>query len=536
MSEPEAKSERGADVPDAVIETRKGISIVWLIPLVAALIGGWLTYRAISERGPEVTITFKTAEGLESGKTKIKYKDLEMGLVESIELSEDLSYVTVTARMAKGAERYLKRGTRFWIMRASVSGGQVSGLGTLFSGAYIGIDPVLDGKAKRTFRGLEVPPVVTARDSGRLFVLQSPTQGSIEIGSPVYYRKVKVGQVVANELDAEGQFVTIKVFISSPHDARIRTTTHFWNASGIDVTLDADGVRLETESIVSILLGGISFDTPELSQGEPVTADTVFPLFPDRRATMAKTYTLKQRYLLHFAGSVAGLVPGSSVEFRGMEIGHVTEVSLQFDVEAEDFRIPIVIEVEPERIEIIGGAATEVGERLGGLVARGLRARLKTANLLTGRMAVELDLHPEAPPATVVLGGAYPELPTLPTPLEEITASLSRLVGRIEQLPLEQMGKDVQLSLTALRTTLEHTQTLTKQLSADVTPAVVAAAREAEKTLASAGNLVGPESTTSVELKKLLIELVAAAKSVRLMAESLEQNPESLLRGKENAQ
>lgn len=536
MSNETVEPARGPDIPEAVVHKRGRVSVIWVIPLVAAAIGGWLSYKAISERGPAITIAFRTAEGLEAGKTKIKYKDLEMGLVETIELTDDLSGVIVTARMAHGGERFLKEGTRFWVVRAQVSAGHVSGLSTIFSGAYIGMDPVVEGKSRDSFVGLRSAPVVTARDPGRLFVLRSPTLGSLDFGTPIYFHKVKVGQVVAQELDPSGEFVTITIFVNAPHDARVRTNTRFWNASGIDVVLDASGVRVKTESLVSILLGGIAFDTSGADPGEPAPDGHMFHLYPDQTSTTAQIYTLKKRYLLHFHESVRGLMPGSPVEFRGIQIGQVTEVSLEFDPQAVAFRIPIVIEVEPERIAIVGGEVAEIAERLPRLVERGLRARLKTANLLTGSLAVDLDMFPNEAPATVKLGGIYPELPTIPTPFEEITASLTRLVGRLEKLPLEQMGKEVQESLLALRNTLRQTELLTKNLNADLAPAAVAAARQAEKTLASADQLVGADSVVNRELKQLLVELVAAARSVRLMADQIEQNPETLLRGKEGDQ
>jgi paraquat-inducible protein B len=345
---------------------------------------------------------------------------------------------------------------------------------------------------------------------------------------------VKVGQVVAHALAPSAEFVTIKVFIESPYDQQVRRNTRFWNVSGFDVSFDASGVRVETESLISILLGGVAFDTPSAAPGDPVDAGTGFPLYASRSATLAETYTLKQSFLLYFHESVRGLAPGSPVEFRGIKVGQVTDVTLEFDPATDDFRVPIVIEVEPERIAIEGGNASAIAERLPRLVEeRGLRARLKTVSLLTGQLAVDLDVFPNAAPASVGTDGPFPELPTLPTPFEEMTASLTRLVGRIEKLPFESMGEDLSKSLGALRKTLEETQDLVKHLNVDLTPTVVAAAREAGKTLAAAGDFVGPESPVTREVNRLLVELIDAARAVRLAAEQLERQPESLLRGKE---
>lgn len=524
-------------LPEAVVETKSRLAFVWIIPVVAALVGVWLAYKTMSERGPLVSISFRTAEGLEAGKTKVKYRDLEMGVVETIELAEDLSHVVVHARLANEVEPYLREGTRFWVVRAQVSAGQVTGLGTLLSGAYVGMDPSREGRSRRAYEGLEVPPSVTSGDEGRLFVLRAPTLGSLEIGSPVYHRKFKVGKVVGYDFDAERELVFIQTFVYAPWDERVTKKTRFWNASGIDVSVDASGLRIDTESVVSMLIGGVSFDTIDgVGPAPRAEPEAVFDLYPNREATAARSYTVKQRYLVNFRGSVKGLAPGSPVLFKGITIGRVADVQLVFDAAAAEFRIPAVIEIEPERITVLGEEGSDLGKQWLGLVDRGLRAQLKTGNLLTGQLAVDLDLHPDAPPAEVAMGGQYPELPTIPTPLEEITGSLSRLVGRLERIPLEQMGRDVGESLTALRATLEQTKQLAETMNTDLAPAVTGAMAEAEKTLAGASALVGPDSAVSQELKRLLVELVEAARAIRLMADQLERHPEAVIFGKEGQQ
>ncbi len=520
--------------PRAVMQVRSGLSLVWLIPIVATLIAGWLAYRAFSQRGPTVTITFKTGEGLEAGKTKVKYRDIAIGTVEAVTLAEDLSGVVVTAELGKGAKPYLNENTRFWVVRARITAGRVTGLGTVFSGAYIAIDPSLEGSPRRHFTGLEVAPVIPTDEAGRQFTLRSDELGSVEVGSPVYYRSIRVGQVVSYELDASGEFVTVEVFVSSPHDQRVRQNTRFWNASGLDVSLDAEGIRLDSPSLVSILIGGVAFDTPEtLESREAVEEDYVFVLYPSRQATLEKAYTMKRRYLLHFDGSVQGLSPGASVVFRGIRIGQVIDLKLEFDHDALEFRIPVLIELEPERIAVIGIETTDVAERLGILVDRGLRAQLARGNLITGQLRVELDLHPDAPPATVNFDGPYPELPTVPTPLEEITTGLMRIVDRLEKVPLDEIGKDLRKSLQALRATLDETRGVAKQLNEDLTPALTATLAALERTVNSTNTLLGPDSPARRELQRALTELAGAARSVRLLADYLERHPEALLRGKD---
>jgi paraquat-inducible protein B len=525
MSEHEEQRPREtppADVPDAEIRERSRISLVWLIPIVAAVIGVWLAYKALSEKGPTITIDFKSAAGLQAGKTKVKYKEVEVGQVESIEIAKDLSHVVVTAELVKGTERVLTENTRFWVVRPRVSGGQVSGLGTLFSGAYIGMDPVTEGPRARHFTGLEVPPVVTAGRPGRLFWLRGSSLGGLDVGSPVHFRQIQVGRVVAYELDPSGEHVTLQVFVDAPHHERVRNTTRFWNESGIDVSMSADGVSVDTTSVVSMLIGGISFDTPgSLGAAAEVPEDHLFPLYPNRQDAREQKYTVKRRYLLYFDQSVRGLIPGSPVELRGIQVGEVVDVKLEMDRDTADFRIPVLIEIEPQR----AGLVQETGEmapreRVKLFVERGFRARLRTANLITGQLAVELDFFPDAPPVEPDFSGPYPQIPTIPTPLQEITSGLARLLDRAGEMPLEDIGKELRGLLVELRE-------LSTSLNRDVTPALVASMENAERTLASAESLVRPGSPVRQDLQRMLRELTEAARALRLLADQLERHPES---------
>ena len=249
-----------AAIPQAVLKTKKSFSIVWLVPLVAVLIGGWLVYKAVTEKGPEITISFKSAEGLEAGKTKIKYKDVEIGQVDTIAIGKDLSHVIVSAELGKGAAPYLTDKTRFWVVRARVSSGAVSGLGTLLGGAYIAIDPREDGKSAREFVGLENQPIISTNEPGRQFKLKAQELGSLQQGTVVYYRQIPVGKVENFTLAENGQDIDIQIFIHEPYHQYVRKNTRFWDASGFDVTLGADGLKVNTQSVLSIMSGGLAFD------------------------------------------------------------------------------------------------------------------------------------------------------------------------------------------------------------------------------------------------------------------------------------
>lgn len=524
-------------VPEAVVRHGGGgISLVWLIPLVAVLIGGWIAWRAISEQGPTVTIEFKTAEGLEAGKTKVSYKDLQVGSVKAIRLADDLSHVIVTAELVPGAENYLTENTRFWVVKPQISAGRITGLGTLLSGAYLAIDPVREGAPQDHFVGLETPPVVTTSEAGSLFTLRSEELGSLDVGVPVYYRELQVGEVASYEMDPSGDFIITKVFVRAPHDARVRSNTRFWNASGLDVSLNAEGVRIDTVSVVSMLIGGVAFDTPDSeSPGQPVDEDTVFALFPSRRESEQPIYTIKRRYLLHFQNSVQGLSPGSPVVFRGIKIGHVVDVKLELDPITFEVHVPVVVEVEPERLHIADAStesAAQAQGRVERLVANGMRARLGSGNLLTGALQIEIDIYPDAPPANIVLGGTYPELPTIPAPLEEITASVAGLVAKIDRMPLEQIAKDLQGSLAELKTTLSETSRLAASFNDDLMPSLDSTLSRLDSTVSNLDALLAEDAPLPIELRKALEDVGEAARSVRVLADYLEQHPEALIRGK----
>ena len=516
-----------AEVEAAQVETRGRPSIVWLIPLVAALVGAFVAWQAFSSRGPEITITFRNAEGLEAGKTQIKYKDVEVGVVDEIALAPDLSGVICRARMVRDASAYLTEKTQFWVVKPRVAGGQVSGLSTLLSGSYIGMDPVREGRRTREFVGLEAPPIVTTQDPGTYFVLRSGSEGAVDVGSPVYFRRISVGQVVSSQLDEVDDFITTRIFVRAPYDRRVHPDTRFWNASGIDMSLGPDGVKLDTQSLVSILIGGIAFEEPPGSAEELATAETVFPLYASRSDAEQRHYTRTVAWLLRFDQSVRGLKVGAPVEFRGIEVGRVTDVRLELDTESARFRIPVMAEIEPERFMSINPKLERRKEILDRLVASGMRAQLKTGNLLTGQLIVSLDIFPNAKPAQVAWNGAIPEIPTIPTPIEEIAGNLTRLVERLGKLPVEQIGEDLKGSLAALRVTL--------QKSEDLGPALKDTLAKVDRTLASTNALFGPDSTANAELRRSLLELSEAARALGLAAQQFQTQPNSVIFGKKGS-
>lgn len=541
------------DIPVASVQPpkRRAISIVWLIPLVAFCIGGWLVYKTLSEKGPTVTITFKSANGLEAGKTRIKYKEVDLGKVTKIELSQDLSHVIVTADLAKNAETFLSENTRFWVVRARVAARGVSGLGTLFSGAYITLDPGKPGAFIKTFEGIEEPPAVTTDAPGRSFFLKALRRGSIDTGSPVLFRQIEAGQVVNYTLSEDGQFVTLKVFINAPYHRFVYKNTRFWNASGLDVKLDSQGIRVDTDSVVSLLIGGISFGIPQGTEpGLPAEENTEFILYDNLEKARETAYLEKQRWLIYFKEPVRGLAPGAPVEIQGIRVGQVLDVGLEFDEKKQEFRIPVLLEFEPERVFPNDGLLTEEKRRqlMDGLVQEGYRAQLETGNLLTGQLIITLNRFPDAAPAAIDWQEPYPIYPTVPKTIQQIKVKVARIIDRMDKMPIEQIGKDLQAaahgakrlvdspelarSLKNLDTTIEEARLMISDLRTTVAPQLNATLEEARQAMENAGKMLKSDSPLQNRMKSALDEVARASRSLRQLMDYLERHPESIISGK----
>ncbi len=542
MSEQNQASPERDEVPEVAVAQRRGISIVWLIPLVAGAIAVWLGYKTISEQGPTVTITFQTGEGLVAGKTKVKYRDVEVGTVDEVTISQDAQTIIVTASLAKGSDEFITDGTKFWVVRPRLGLGGVSGLGTLVSGAYIAIEPG-PGVQTRSFTGLEVPPVVPGFEEGREFVLRSETLGSLNPGSPIHYRGINVGEVLRYELAGEGRGLDIHIFVKSPHYDLVRMNSRFWNASGINVSVGADGFNVTTASMAAVLAGGVTFDTPASAQEvEPAPEGTVFKLFKDLASVSEATYTEKEPYVSYFDGSVRGLQVGAPVEFRGIRIGTVTDVGLEINRRTMNVRIPVTFQIEPQRFQltdVTGAMMTDPNAdpyaETARLVKLGLRAQLQSGSLLTGQLLVALDFHPKAPEAELRTKGRYPEIPTVPSNLEQITQSVEQVLGKVAALPLDELIADLRTTLKSANQTLTVAQSLVSNVNGNVGPLLVSlqeTSKAAEKTLVSAEGAIGDESDLRYELSVLLQELTETARSIRFLTDYLEQHPEALLTGK----
>jgi len=529
-----------ADVPAAVTEPKgkHSLQLVWLIPIVAAIIGGTLAVKTYLQKGPTITITFKTGEGLEAGKTKIKYKDVEVGVVKEVTIARDLKQVIATAELKKGVLPYLVEDTRFWVVRPQISAGNITGLGTLMGGSYIGLDVGKSTKPQLAFTGLERPPVVTMDVPGSRFQLHSADLGSLDIGAPLYFRRIQVGQVVSYELDKAGTGVTFIVFVAAPYDQYVKANTRFWNASGIDLTMDASGLKLDTESLVSILIGGIAFQTlDEEGAAPPTEPNTAFTLFASREEAMKHRDSISQSYVMTFKESVRGLTVGAPVDFRGITIGEVTDIRMELDPRTREVNMLVYIRNYPERFRsrTVGKIPSlrESGTLVSRLVESGLRAQLKSGNLLTGQLYVALDFFPNAPKAKIDWTTNPPQFPTTPGSLVELQAAVDKILKKIDQLPLGEVVGEVRQTVLSLDATLKSADTTIKRVDAEIVPELRATLEEVRKTLGAAKQTLAAEAPLQQDLREALRELARAAQSLRVFTDYLERHPEALIRGKQ---
>ena len=531
-----------SELPEAEVAAERGwsLSIVWLIPLLALMVGGWLAGKAILERGPTISISFKNAEGLEAGKTKIKYKNVDVGVVKHIKLSDDHQQIVAIAEFAKGSDSYLVDDTRFWVVRPRIAGGHISGLGTLFSGSYIGLDIGKSTTSRDEFVGLDRPPIVESDVPGRHFILQSEDLGFLDVGSPLYHRQVSVGSVVAYDLNQDGKAVALKVFINAPYDRYVTTNTRFWNASGIDVAIDATGIKVNAESVTSIFIGGIAFETPSDATSASIAEENrTFLLAKNRTQAMKLADAIAVPAMLYFTDSIRGLSIGSPVEFRGVTVGEVTSMNVVYDEAENDFRFPIGVTLYPGRLATMateGSAATTDPAvrrtRWNALNDRGLRYQLRTANLLTGQLYVALDFFPDAPKAHIDWAKTPPVLPTVQGSMTEVQETFSRFARKLEKIPLDQIGGDLRQSLRALSRTLESADLFLKRLDKDVAPAARVALEEAGRTFSTAERTFKSDAPLQQDLRDTLRDVSRAAQAMRVLADYLERHPEALLRGK----
>ena len=519
-------------------------SLIWLVPIVALLVGATLMARVILARGAQVTVTFSSAEGIEAGKTRVKYKSVDIGVVKAVGLTEDRSGAVVLIELTHDGKAFAASDTRFWVVRPRVAAGSISGLGTLLSGAYIGVDGGRSQEKKSTFKGLDTPPAISADAPGKQFTLRAPDLGSLDIGAPVYFRRVRVGQVTAYDIDTDGKGVTLHIFVNAPFDKFVAHGTRFWNASGIDLKLDANGLKVDTQSLLTVALGGIAFQTPEEADHQPAASDAEFQLVRNETMALKDPEHLSQTVVMYFHRSLRGLNVGAPVEFKGINVGEIKSIGIHYSKKRHEFVLPVTATLYPTRFGMDirddnpQHAAEDVRTQFDVLVKNGMRAQLKSASLLTGQQFVNLDFidaadRDKTPPRFGMRDrdGAY-VFPTADNPTDDIEAQIAGIAKKLNKVPFEQIGQDVHRTLTTLDATLKQTEQLAKTVNSDLAPQMKETLADARRTLDSARQVFSDDAPLQRNARDTLEQVAKAAASVRVLTDYLDRHPEALIRGK----
>jgi paraquat-inducible protein B len=523
------------ELPTPAVQNRTWIPrLVWVVPIVAAVIGISLLVRNWENAGPQITISFLSGEGVQVGKTLIKYRDVTVGHVSAVVLSTDHQTVLVSADLSKDVASLLKADTQFWIVRPRIGVGSVSGLGTLLTGVYIGMKTGAATLDERHFIGLENPPALSHGPRGRELMLHAARAGSLGIGAPVYFRQFQVGRVIDENLLSDGS-TRVTLFVEAPYDGFVKPVTRFWNASGIDVKLGADGLDVQTESLAAVLAGGVAFDdgpTEVVAAAVGIPGD--FSLYKNETEAMAPPDGDPHYVRMRFAQALRGLDVGAPVEFVGVNIGSVVAVDLGYERQNRSFPVIVTAKLYPRRMGQAYEALTAQGKTesvetlatfVGTLVDRGLRAQPRSASLLTGKLYIALDFLP-ASPRTAFDASIRPlELPTANGTFQELEASVGRLVKKVNDLPLEQIAADLHTDLTDLHETLS-------ELHGRVLPSAVDTLSALHTTLISAERTLDVESPLQRGLTETLLESRTTLQAVRELADYLDRHPDALLRGR----
>lgn len=514
-------------------------SPIWIIPIVAALMGAWLVVDNYRNTGPLITLTISNAEGIEAGKTKIKTRNVDIGRVEEVKLSDDLSHALVMARINHDAEDVLVENTRFWVVKPRVGREGITGFGTVLSGAYIQLDPGDSDKTKRKFEVLKQPPVALDGVEGIRITLVSQLGNSLRVGDPVTYQGYTVGRVETVEFDEDSKKVHHRLFIEQPYDSLINSNTRFWSAKGINLEISSAGFEVNIASLEALISGGVTFgvldELPEAS-AEP---DEVYQLYSNEESARQGMFSESLEYVLLVEDTVRGLAEGAPVEFRGIRVGTVRKVPWRFTSPErrirDNFAIPVLISLEPQRLG--GREKVDIDtwqERIENVIDSGLSASLKSGNLLTGALFVDLNLQrgSEIELATETFEGRR-VIPTTPTGLAQIEVKVSTLLDKLNALELEPVLSGMNETLDQSETLLREIRQLTDSINQLVNNAdlqsVPANMNQTLDELRQTIKGLSPESPAYQELSRTLQNLSELLRDMQPLARTLKEQPNALI-------
>jgi len=579
-----------AETSQARVQVAKWSPWVWIVPVIAIFIVGWLVVR-YGFGGGDITVRFAEARGLDRY-SPVRFRGAKVGTVQKITVDKDLGGVLVRISMDSSMGHALRKGTRFWIVEPGIEGG---GIGGLLSGTYVGIAPAAaggDDTEVREFAGQEYPPVLSAPEAGKTIILEGQGAGSITVGAPVQFEGTRVGRVLGSEYDPKREVTSVYVFVVQRFAHYVRQSTRFWRGGGLSVSLGGGGLSVGDASIATLLNAPVSFYTPEVMAGEEVANGTRFELYENRNAAIAAADGPHMDYLTFFTGSVQGLTAGTPVRMKGVQVGRVREVRLRYVPATASLETPVTLEIDPRLLELeVTNTTTrdELRARLNDvlqhLIHKGMRATLATSLVLPGASAVNLDIIAGAGSGRLVVENDPPIIPAAAgdnglgsamasitkvantignLPIAEIAGHLRSTASRLDTLvhdpaldqSLQKMNrsltevekiatvasqnagpivKSVRNAASSAENAAKTVETTAATASQNVQPLIDSlrnAADSAEAAAKRAEQLVGTSQRQGYDLGELIKELTRAAESVRALSQYLTENPDALLKGR----
>ncbi len=533
MSERKTRWKPGSDFMSSA-------AAIWMVPLLALFIGAWMLFQHWYSQGPSFTLTVATAEGIVAGKTVIRSREVEVGRIETVELSEDYSHAVLKARLTNAAAGMLKKDSQFWVVKPRVGREGVSGLGTLLSGAYIELSPGKKGGARSEYAMLDRPPLASLDARGLRLSLSSRDANALGAGSPISYQGFTIGQVEEAKFLPEKSEMQYQLFINAPYDVLVSSNSRFWLTPGFEVSMSSEGMKVKMDSLESLINGGITMGLPPgWLPGEPVKQNDEFVLFKDEESVLAGSLDQFIDYVFLFDNDVGGLHPGAAVQYRGIRVGTVISAPYLIDDKGVQLfksrQIPVLARIEVQRLSHrYANAEKEQWRALfNKQFKEGLRASLKTASLLTGGKVIDLNFYPDAPVYQPLKMAGYQVFPTAQAGLDQIERKVNLILDKFVDMDMATTLTQVNSTLMTLDKTLKHVSAVSANLEQftgqQSTQQLPASLNQSLKQLQETLQTYDAGSQTNQELRQSVQSLNQLMSELQPLVHSLNEQPSSLI-------
>ena len=513
---------------------------IWMVPLLALFIGLWMLFQHWSSQGPSFTLTVATAEGIVAGKTVIRSREVDVGRIEVVELSKDYSHAVLRGRLNDAASGMLRADSQFWVVKPRVGREGVSGLGTLLSGAYIELAPGKKGRPLNEYAMLDKPPLASLDAKGLRLTLSSRDTRALSEGAPINYQGFTVGQVEEAKFLPEKSEMQYQIFINAPYDILVSSNSRFWLTPGFEVSMSSEGMKVKMDSLESLLDGGITMGLPPgWAAGEPIKQMEGFTLFQDEASVLAGSLDQFIDYVFLFEDNVGGLHPGAAVEFRGIRVGTVISAPYLIDQKGgqmfQSRQIPVLARIEVQRLSHRYAKAEKDQWRalFGKQFKEGLRASLKTSNLLTGGKIIDLNFYQDAPRFEQTKLAGYQVFPAVQGGLDQIERKVNTILDKFVDMDMATTLAKVNGSLTTLDGTLKNisavSANLDKLTGKDATQQLPASLNQSLQQLQETLQAYDTQSQTNQDLRQSVQTLNQLMRELQPLVHSLNEQPSSLI-------